>query len=96
MTAYLLIDHLLNFVAPAAGVALLLVCFSRIFSRFVAPKTHVAPSLYAQTAIIFITNLLVLAAGLVLFSNDGKMATYSAMVVCSSVCQWVVWRGWRT
>ncbi len=95
MTAYLLTDHLLNFVAPAAVVALLLLIFSRIFSRFLASKTPLTHSIYTQAAIIFIVNVGVLSAGLLLFGNDGKMATYAAMVVCSAVCQWVMWRGWR-
>jgi hypothetical protein len=95
MTAYLLLDHLLNFLAPAAAVALLLVLMSRFFSRFLASKKPPALSLYAQLAIIFIVNVLVLAAGLVLLGNDGKMVTYAVMVLASGVCQWVLWRGWR-
>ena len=95
MTAYLLLDHILNFLAPAAALALLLVLLSRIFSRFLASKKPLTQSIYAQAAIIFIVNVLVLAAGLVLFGNDGKMATYAALVLASAVCHWVLWRGWR-
>ena len=95
MTAYLLLDHILNFLAPAAALALLVVLLSRIFSRFLASKKPLSQSIYAQAAIIFIVNVLVLAAGLVLFGNDGKMATYAALVLASAVCQWVLWRGWR-
>jgi hypothetical protein len=91
----LLLDHILNFLAPAAVVALLLVLLSRFFSRFLASKRPVAQSMRVQVAIIFIVNVLVLAAGLVLFGNDGKMATYAAMVLASAVCQWVLWRGWK-
>ena len=95
MTAYLLLDHILNFLAPAAALALLLVLLGRIFSRFLASKKPLTQSISAQAAIIFIVNVLVLAAGLVLFGNDGKMATYAALVLASAVCQWVLWRGWR-
>jgi hypothetical protein len=95
MTAYLLLDHILSFLAPAAIMALLLVLLSRFFSRFLASKRPLAQSMYVQVAIIFIVNVLVLAAGLVLFGNDGKMATYAAMVLASAVCQWVLWRGWK-
>ena len=95
MTAYLLLDHILNFLAPAAALALLVVLLSRPFSRFLASKKPLSQSIYAQAAIIFIVNVLVLAAGLVLFGNDGKMATYAALVLASAVCQWVLWRGWR-
>jgi hypothetical protein len=95
MTAYLLTDHLLNFMAPAAALALLLVLFSRVFSRFLVPKKPLAQSIYAQAAIIFIVNVLVLGAGLVFFGNDGKMATYAAMVLAAAFCQWVMGRGWK-
>ena len=95
MTAYLLLDHILNFLAPAAALALLVVLLSRIFSRFLASKKPLSQSIYAQAAIIFIVNVLVLAVGLVLFGNDGKMATYAALVLASAVCHWVLWRGWR-
>lgn len=95
MTAYLLLDHILNFIAPAAVVALLLVLSSRVFSRFLVSKRAVNQSIWAQAATIFTVNVLVLAAGLVIFGNDGKMATYAAMVLASGVCQWVLFRGWR-
>ena len=94
MTAYLLTDHLLNFVAPAAVVALLLLIFSRIFSRFLASKTPLTHSIYTQAAIIFIVNVFILTAGLVIFKNDGKMATYAAMVLGGALGQWVSLRGW--
>ena len=95
MTAYLLTDHLLNFIAPAAAVALLLVLLSRVFSRFLVSKKLVAQSIWGQAAIIFIVNVLVLAAGLVLFGNDGKMATYAAMVLAAAICQWILFKGWK-
>ena len=93
MTAYLLTDHLLNFIAPAAVVALLLVLLARLFSRFLVSKRLVTQSLWSQVAIIFIVNVLVLAAGLVFFGNDGKMATYAAMVLAAAICQWILFKG---
>jgi hypothetical protein len=95
MTAYLLADHLLNFLAPALSVALFLVLSSRIFGRSWLSKRPLTQSIWAQAAIIFVVNAVVLAAGLVLFGNDGKMATYAAMVLAAAVCQWVLGRGWR-
>ena len=95
MTAYLLLDHILNFIAPAAVVAMLLVLLARVFRRFLVSKKPYTQSVGAQSAIIFIVNVVVLALGLVIFGNDGKMATYAALVVASALCQWVLFRGWK-
>jgi len=95
MTAYLLPDHILNFVAPAAVVALLLVLAARLFNRFLVSNRPFVQSIWAQTAIIFIVSIFVLGAGLVFFSNDGKMATYAAMVVAAALSQWVLFKGWK-
>ena len=95
MTAYLLLDHILNFIAPAAVVALLLVLAARLFNRFLASNKSFTQLLSAQTAIIFIVNIFVLIVGLVFFGNDGKMATYAAMVVAAALCQWILFRGWK-
>ena len=92
MTAYLLTDHILNFLAPAAGVAIILMLLARIFSRFLVSKQPSGLSIYAQTAIIFIVNVAVLVAGLVLFGNDGKMATYAALVLGSALTYWLLQR----
>ena len=95
MTAYLLLDHILNFIAPAAVAALLLVLTAHLFNRFLVSNRSLAPSISAQVAIIFILNVFVLVAGLVFFSNDGKMATYAAMVVAAALSQWVMCRCWK-
>ncbi len=95
MTAYLLADHLLNFIAPAAFVALMLVLLARVFSRFFRSKRPLAPGLWVQVAIVFIVNLLVLISGLVFFGNDAKMLTYAGLVLAAAACQWILWRGWK-
>jgi hypothetical protein len=95
MTAYLLANHLLNFVAPAAVLAILVVLSSRLFGRFSGSKRPTALSIWAQVAIIFIVNVCVLISSLVIFGNDGKMAAYAAMVLGSALCQWVILHGWR-
>ncbi len=95
MTAYLLTNHLLNFMAPAAFVALLLVLLGYPFSRFFRSKKPLAPALWSQAAIIFIANLAVLAVGLVLLGNDGRMLSYAAMVLVAAVCQWILLGGWK-
>ena len=95
MTAYLLLDHILNFIAHAAIVALMLVLAARIFNRFLASNRYFVQSIWAQLATVFIVNVFVLVAGLVFFSNDGKMATYAAMVVTAALSQWVMCKGWK-
>ena len=86
-----LLIHLLNFAAPALGLALLLVPVSRYLVR----TEPLVPAWWAQLAINFVAGLLALLAGLWLFGRDGKMASYAALVLASAVCQWVLLRGWR-
>lgn len=95
MTAYLLTNHLLNFMAPAALLAVLLVLLSRLFFGFFKSKMPLAHTWWVQTAIVFIVNMVVLTAGLVFFGRDGKMATYTALVLGAAICQWVLLRGWK-
>ena len=92
MTAYLLTDHILNLIAPAAFVALALVLLTRMFSGFSKHKMAGAKSLWLEVAIIFVANMMVMVAGLVVFGNDGKMATYAALVIAAGICQWVLRR----
>ena len=95
MTAYLLTNHLLNFIAPAAWVALLLVVSLRLFFGFFQSKRPFVHSWWAQIAIIFVVNLFALTAGLLLFGHDGKMLTYAALVLGAALCQWFLVRGWK-
>ena len=88
MTAYLLADHLLNFVAPAAIIALLMVIFSRIFYRGSRSKQSFAHAWWAQAAINFIVGVVALAAGLVLLGRDGMMLTYVLLVFFMAYSQW--------
>lgn len=95
MTAYLLTDHILNLVAPAAFMALLLVLLGWILSGFSKQKGALRHGFWSEAAIIFILNMGVLLAGLLVFGNDGKMATYAALVVSAAVCQWLLRHGWK-
>lgn len=95
MTVYLLTNHLLNFMAPAALLAVLLVLLSRLFFGFLKPKRPVVHAWWAQAAIVFVANMAVLTAGLLIFGHDGKMLTYAALVLGAAVCQWVLLRGWQ-
>ena len=76
--------------APALFVALGLVLLSRLMGRLFTSKRLLRQSFWRHVAIIFIANVLVLAAGLVFFGNDGKMLTYAGLVLVSAVCQWVL------
>jgi len=93
MTAFNLINQLLNFMAPAAFVAFLLVLFVRLLSGFFSSKRPVAQSWWAQAAIVFIAGVVCLLAGLVLFGRDGKVASYALLAVGAATCQWLLLRG---
>jgi hypothetical protein len=86
-----LLNHLLNFLAPAAFVALTVPLGTRFFKK----NKPLAFTYIAQAAINFVACAIVLAAGLWWFGNDGKMATYAAMVLASATVQWVLMKGWR-
>ncbi|HEY0201803.1 MAG TPA: hypothetical protein VGC24_08940 [Burkholderiaceae bacterium] len=91
MAPLLLLDHLLNFVAPALALAVLLALASRFFGK----KSASARVLAAHAAINFVVGCAVLAAGLVLLGRDGRMLTYAALVVACATSQWLLLRGWR-
>ena len=92
MTAYLLANHVLSLLAPSAFVAVMLVLLGKIFNRFLGSNRPVAQSIWAQAAIIFVTNAIVTAAGLIYFGNDGKMVTYAVMVLAAGLTYWVMIR----
>ena len=95
MTAYLLADHLLNLVAPAALMALLLVGFSRLLSGFFRSKKELVHAWWIQVAINFVVGVGVLAIGLVLLGRDGKMLTYVVLVLAIACSQWGQLGGWK-
>lgn len=94
MGIYLLTNHLLNFAAPAAAVALLLAFLTRLGFGLFRTNRPLVQSAWAQAAIVFVASLTILVAGLVVFGRDGKMLTYTALVAGAALCQWVLIRGW--
>jgi len=91
MSALALLNHLLNFVAPAVFIALLLAAAGRLlFGRRAG-----ATGFWTQIAVNAAAGVLVLAAGLALFGSDGRMATYAALAVVCGTVQWMLLRGWR-
>lgn len=91
MGAAVLLNHVLNFAAPALALAVLLVLGGRLFAK----KGSAVLSWWAQAAINSIVGCAALAAGLAWLGRDGKMLTYAALVVACASCQWVMLRAWR-
>lgn len=86
-----LFNHLLNFVAPAAFMALVLV----LAARYLGGKRAGVPRWWAQWALTFGAGVGVSVVGLVAFGRDGTMVTYAALVVVCGTVQWLAMRGWR-
>ena len=79
--------HLLNFVAPAFFMALMLAALARwMFGRVSAAAA--ASGFWVQVAINFAVGVAVLAIGLWTTGRDGKMATYIALVLVCATVQW--------
>lgn len=89
MNPLALLNHALNFAAPAIWLALLVPLLAKILIR----PTDLA--WYAQVAIQFVVCLVGLGLGLMLFGHDGKMLTYLTVVLLSATSQWVMLKGWR-
>ena len=86
-----LLNHLLNFLAPALWLALLLPSLGRTLLN----KRPIRLSWLAQAAIVFSVGALTLSLGLWYFGHDGKMATYMGLVLLCASSQWLMQRGWR-
>ncbi len=83
--------HLLNFVAPALGLAVLMPLLSRLFMKrqiFLLPW-------WGQMLLNFVVGVAVLLAALWWLGRDGKMSAYAALVLAVATSQWVLARGWR-
>jgi hypothetical protein len=86
-----LLNHLINFVAPACVVGGLLVLLAPLAHASLA--TTIGKS--RQFALNSALGVAALAAGLWFFGHDGKMATYAAMVLAIASGQWLGARAWR-
>lgn len=91
MSPLAIVNHLLNFAAPALALAVLLVLCGHAFLRNLAkPHGWIAP-----IAINFVVACTVLGLGLVLLGRDGRMLTYAALVLACASSQWLQLRAWR-
>ncbi len=79
-----LLNHLLNFAAPALLVAGVLAFLAPALMR----NKALARTRFAQIAINFVVGLLALLVGLVFFGRDGKMLSYAALVLACATSQW--------
>jgi hypothetical protein len=91
MSLFGLIDHLLNFIAPAIVVGLLVAAVAPMLMKNARPN-H---SWLTQSAINCVACGLGLLGGLVVFGHDGKMATYAVMVLICASSQWAAAKAWR-
>jgi hypothetical protein len=83
--------HLLNFVAPAAGLALLLPLLGRPFFK---AQAALLPW-WGQMLVNFMVGVAVLLACLWWLGRDGKMMGYALLVLAVTSSQWLLVRGWR-
>ena len=91
MSLFGLLNHLMNFLAPAVMVGLLVAVIAPLIIKAARPN-H---SWLTQSAINCVACGLALLAGLWFFGHDGKMATYAVMVLTCATCQWLAAKAWR-
>ncbi len=86
-----LINHLLNFAAPAVFVG--------VFVAWVAPwvlrRSGANTTFALRAAVASAVGVSVMAAGLWFFGNDGKMASYLALVVATAASQFLLMQAHR-
>lgn len=89
MTFAQILYHLANFVLPALALAVFMPLAGRwtLGSAAMAWPRRVLCHAAAGAA--------VLVLGLLLQGQDGRMATYAALVLVSATLEWALHRGWR-
>lgn len=80
-----LLVHFANFLAPALAVGVLLAVIAPVLDG----KWRDARAVRVHAAINCIVTVTALSFGLWYFGRDGKMATYSAMVIAAASSQWL-------
>jgi hypothetical protein len=82
--------HLLNFFAPAVGVGAIASALAKLLWR----RDLKAVAWRRLSAWAISAGALALVAGLVVFTRDGKMTTYAAMVMACALGLW--WAGFAS
>ena len=78
--------HLLNFLAPAVGVALISASLAKLLWR----RELAAVSWRRLAGWSMVAGLLALLAGLLVFGRDGRIASYGALIAASALALWWV------
>jgi hypothetical protein len=86
MTFFALIGHMLNFVAPALVMALLLWGLPRLWPKARKGRWAASTEMGALSGL----GVVVLLTGLVVFGRDAKMVTYAALVFAQGSLVWWV------
>jgi uncharacterized membrane protein (DUF441 family) len=86
-----LINHLLNFAAPAVFVG--------VFVAWVAPwvlgRGHGTGAFVLRAVVSSVAGVCALLGGLWFFGNDGKMASYLALIIATAASQFWLMRAYR-
>ena len=85
-----ILSHLFYFFLPAFAMA----GVSVISGAWLLGSAS-APPWSSRWAWHCVAGALVLIGGLAWFNNDGKMATYGALVIVNATLEWVLQRGWQ-
>jgi hypothetical protein len=84
MTFFALLWHLAGFLAPALGLAAVLWTAPRLWRRARSARW----SSRTEALMLLGSGVLVLVAGLIVFGRDGKMLTYTALVLAQATVAW--------
>ena len=83
--------HLLNFVAPALVLAVLMPVLARLLLRRQVPLL----AWWGQILVNLVVGVVVLLACLWWLGRDGKMLAYALLALAAASSQWLLLRGWR-
>ena len=84
MTFFALLWHLAGFLAPALGLAAVLWTVPRLWKRARSARW----SARTEALMLFGSGVVVLLVGLFFFGRDGKMFTYTALVLAQASVAW--------